>query len=301
MTETMTEGGLGFLAAPPLAAMGWLVHGFGNAGWSEADFLDFAASKGLRPVIMRQVHSDVIHRLEVAPAGKVEGDALMTNVPGLLLVVRTADCLPVLLVDEQKRAVASVHCGWRGTRVRVLERAVREMGRAYGTDPARLVVALGPCIGPACYEVGPEVKESFVAAGFPAEVFEPVADRPGKSLLDLRGANAWLLHGLGVKKANIWTAEACTHCDPRLLSYRRDKGEPRRMYNFIGIRAYTNQRTQGGCPGENIERDAGMVPRAQREESRAITEWDSSPGNPTFFGGTPSESATSRKNAERTA
>jgi YfiH family protein len=232
----MSEGGQDFLTAPRLAAMGWLVHGFGNAGWSEAEFLDFATSKGSRPVIMRQVHSDIVRRVDAPPPSQLSGDALIAAVAGLLLVVRTADCLPVLLADEKNRAVASVHCGWRGTRIRVLERAVREMRRAYGTDPAHLVAALGPCIGPACYEVGPEVKESFGAAGFRADVFEPVADRPGKSLLDLRRANAWLLHGLGLKKANIWTSAACTHCDPGLLSYRRNKGEPRRMYNFIGIR-----------------------------------------------------------------
>ena len=216
--------------------MDWLVHGFGNAGWTEADFLDFAASKGLRPVIMRQIHSDVIHRLEAAPAGKLEGDALMTNVPGVLLVVRTADCLPVFLVDEKNRAVAAVHCGWRGTQKRILEKTVLAMGRAYGTSPAGLLAALGPCVGPACYEVGAEVKESFGAAGFPDDIFEPVPGRAGKHLLDLRRANAWLLDELGLKTSNVWSAGACTHCDPGLLSFRRNPGEPRRMYNFIGLR-----------------------------------------------------------------
>lgn len=231
----MTEDSGAFLAVPRLAEMGWLVHGFGNAGWSEAGFLDFAASKELRPVIMRQIHSDVIHRLEAAPAGKLEGDALVTNVPGLLLVIRTADCLPVLLVDEKNRAVASVHCGWRGTQKRILEKTVLAMGRAYGTNPAGLLASLGPCIGPACYEVGAEVKESFGAAGFPGDLFEPVPGRAGKHLLDLPRANAWLLGRLGLKTSNVWTADACTHCGPGLLSYRRNKGEPRRMYNFIGI------------------------------------------------------------------
>ncbi len=232
----MSDVGRAFLTAPRLEEMGGLVHGFGNAGWSEADFLDFAASKGLRPVIMRQIHSDVIHRLEAVPAGKLEGDALMTNVPGLLLVVRTADCLPVLLVDEENWAVAAVHCGWRGTQKRILEKAVLAMGRAYGSQPEDLQAALGPCIGSACYEVGGEVKESFGAAGFPDAVIKPVPGRAGKHLLDLLRANAWLLGELGLKKSNVWTADTCTHCDPGLLSYRRSKGEPRRMYNFIGLR-----------------------------------------------------------------
>ncbi|MGA2532454.1 MAG: peptidoglycan editing factor PgeF [Candidatus Aminicenantales bacterium] len=231
----MPDSGRSFLTVPRLAEMEWLVHGFGNAGWSEAAFLDFAASKGLRPVVMRQIHSDLIHRLETAPAGKLEGDALLTNIPGLLLVVRTADCLPVFLVDEKNRAVAAVHCGWRGTQKRILEKTVLAMGRAYGTNPAGLLAALGPCVGPACYEVGPEVKECFGAAGFPDDVFEPVPGRAGKHLLDLLRANAWILGELGLKTSNIWSAGACTHCDPGLLSYRRNKGEPRRMYNFIAI------------------------------------------------------------------
>jgi YfiH family protein len=232
----MAEAGKPYLTVPRLERIPWLVHGFGTGAWQEGDFTRGGGLEDFRLVIMRQVHSDAVHRVDAPPASRLSGDALITRTPGLLLIVRTADCLPVLLVDEEKRAVASVHCGWRGTRVRVLERAVREMATAYGSDPAHLLAALGPCIGPACYEVGPEVRESFGAARFPEEVLEPLAGRPGKFLLDLRRANAWLLQKLGLKKSNVWTAEACTHCDPSLLSYRRNKGEPRRMYNFIGIR-----------------------------------------------------------------
>jgi YfiH family protein len=256
----MTEDAALFLTVPRLVEIPGLAHGFGNAGWSEADFLAFAESKGFEPVIMRQLHSDVVHRLDASPAGQLEGDALMTNVPGLLLVIRTADCLPVFLVDAKNRAVAAVHCGWRGTEKRILERAVKAMGEAYGSKPAEILAALGPCIGPACYEVGPELRESFLSAGFPPSVFaecqvwghgpsvhvpiplpvSPAAapERPGRSLLDLRAANAWLLEGLGLEKENILdSGSPCTHCESSLLSYRRDPGEPRRMHNFIGLRS----------------------------------------------------------------
>jgi YfiH family protein len=230
----MAEGGAGFSTAPRLGEIPWLVHGFGRAGWGEENIRTEVPFRHFKPVIMRQLHSDVIHRLEEAPAAKLEGDALMTDVPGLLLVIRTADCLPVFLVDEARRAVAAVHCGWRGTQKRLLEKAVKAMGRTFGTSLADLLAALGPCIGPACYEVGPEVREAFDRTGFPEDVF---MDIPGRLLLDLRQANLWLLESLGVKPANIWTADACTHCDLGLLSYRRHKGEPRRLYNFVGIRA----------------------------------------------------------------
>ncbi|HYA48103.1 MAG TPA: peptidoglycan editing factor PgeF [Burkholderiales bacterium] len=232
----MTNVGKPYLVAPRLAGIGWLVHGFGRAGWGEEDILDSRALCGFRPVIMRQLHSDIIHRLDREPAGRLEGDALMTDAPGLLLIVRTADCLPVLLVDGTHKAVASVHCGWRGTEKRILEKAVRAMGRAYGAEPGELLAALGPCIGSACYEVGPEVHAGFLKAGFPPDVFADSRTRRGRFLLDLRRANTWLLDGLGVKPDAIWSSDVCTHCDPALLSYRRSKGERRRMYNFIGIR-----------------------------------------------------------------
>ncbi|MGB8957685.1 MAG: peptidoglycan editing factor PgeF [Candidatus Aminicenantales bacterium] len=233
-----------YLTVPRFAAVPGLLHGFGDARWSEADFLAFAASKGLHAVIMRQMHSDIIHRLAEAPGKKLEGDALMTNVPGLLLVIRTADCLPVLLVDEENRAVAAVHCGWRGTEKRILEKSVKAMGEAYGSKPADTMAALGPCIGPACYEVGPEVRQAYLKAGFPASVFAErgrlpaiqVPNLKGRYLLDLRDANTWLLRELGFKKTNIFNpGPTCTHCEPRLLSYRRNSADPRRMYNFVGL------------------------------------------------------------------
>jgi hypothetical protein len=225
-----------YLVVPRLESIPGLVHGFGDARWSEPDFLAFAASRNMRPVIMRQLHSDVIHQLEVAPDQKLDGDALMTNVPGIILVIRTADCLPVLLVDEENRAVAAVHCGWRGTQERILEKAVKIMGEAYGSKPADMLAALGPCIGPACYEVGPEVRRGYLKAGFPASVFSSAPGRERKYLLDLRAANAWLLNTLGLKKTNIFNSgPTCTHCEPRLLSYRRHPANPRRMSNFIGL------------------------------------------------------------------
>lgn len=227
------------IKVPLFEGIPWLVHGFGTGAWTEEDLAGDRELDGFRAVVMRQTHSDIVHRVEAPPGSRLVGDALITRVPGLLLVVRTADCLPVLLVDAANRAVASVHCGWRGTRARILERTVRDMASAFGTKPARLAAALGPCIGPACYEVGPEVEASFREAGFPAAVFRTGAGgaEGGRASLDLRAANAWLLELCGVPGAGIAGVEACTHCDPDLLSYRRDKGEPRRMYNFIGIRA----------------------------------------------------------------
>jgi len=227
-----------YVVVPRLESVPGLVHGFGDARWSEADFLSFAESRGMRPVIMHQLHSAIIHRIDEAPEKKLEGDALTTDVPGFLLVIRTADCLPVLLADDENRAVGAVHCGWRGTEERVLEKAVKAMGEAYGSKPADMLAALGPCIGAACYEVGRDVHEALSRAGFPATVFCAAPGRERKYLLDLRAANARLLGDLGFKKANVFNpGPTCTHCEPSLLSYRRHPGDPRRMYNFVGLSA----------------------------------------------------------------
>ncbi|MCU0244868.1 MAG: polyphenol oxidase family protein [Acidobacteria bacterium] len=171
----MIEKKSSFLTVPRWLAVPGLVHGFGDGGWSEAGFAAFAAAKGMTPVVMRQVHGDAVVRLDGPPAAKPEGDALMTGVPGLLLVVRTADCLPVLLVDAERGAVAAVHCGWRGTQKRILEKAVLAMGEAYGSKPADMTAALGPCIGAACYEVGAEV-----SAGTPPRP-RPASSSPSTS------------------------------------------------------------------------------------------------------------------------
>lgn len=225
-----------YLTVPRLADIPWLVHGFGTAGWLDDDLRAEPEFERFRPVVMRQVHSDVIHKLEAAPGERLEGDALMTDVRGLLLVVRTADCLPVFLVDEMKRAVAVVHCGWRGTADRILEKAVRAVIKEYGSDPGNLLAALGPCISSTCYEVGPEVRTSFLRAGFPAALLAECPGDRGKYMLDLRASNIWLLERSGLRKENVLdTGPACTHCELSLLSYRRSPADDRRMVNFIGL------------------------------------------------------------------
>lgn len=221
--------------APLLDAVPWLVHGFGRAGFGEAD-LARGERSGFRPVLLRQVHSDIVHVVGSAPDGRLTGDALVTGVPGLLLVVRTADCLPVFLVDEANRAVAAVHCGWRGTKEKVLARAVEVMSSTFGSDPAGLLAAFGPAIGRGCYEVGAEVTEAFLKAGFPPGVFSGRPGRPDKFLLDLVAANLFLLRLAGLGESHVYVTDGCSHCRHDFYSYRRDPLERRRLHNLIGIR-----------------------------------------------------------------
>jgi len=185
-------------------------------------------------VLLDQIHSDIVHIIKDAPSDRPRGDALVTNVPGLLLVIKTADCLPLLLMDERLRVVAAVHAGWRGTRSRIVQKTVGAMKTRFGTNPADIIAAPGPCIGPACYEVGEDVRSAFLSAEFPDDLFVP-AGRPAKYFLDLDAANALQLRSAGVPPGPPLRSSACTHCDPGLHSYRRDRDTSRRMFSFIGL------------------------------------------------------------------
>jgi purine-nucleoside/S-methyl-5'-thioadenosine phosphorylase / adenosine deaminase len=223
------------ITIPRFDRIPFIHHGFGAGSWTERDLRDFAAGRGLKPILLNQVHSDTVHVIEEAPRKRIRGDAAITRQPGLLLVIRTADCLPVLLVETRKRVVAAVHCGWKGTAKRILEKVVLEMEERQGADPAAILAALGPCIGCSCYEVGEDVRSTFRKSGFPEFLFRPTAGRAGRYLFDLRSSNRLQLLELGVKADHIFGADICTHCDARYPSYRRDKDTCTRMLSFIGL------------------------------------------------------------------
>jgi YfiH family protein len=176
-------------------------------------------------------------QIDKIPRQRAKGDVLATALPGVFLIIKTADCLPLFLVDESRRVVAAVHCGWRGTQKRVAERTVRELHAHYGCEPSSLLAALGPCIGRGCYDVGEDVRQGFKSARLPLDVFRPHPLRPGKYFLNLLSATRLQLRGQGLEEKNIFTLSVCTHCDARLLSYRRDRDKRARLFNFIGVKA----------------------------------------------------------------
>ena len=193
----------------------WLVHGFGTRRARVP-----ALYRNLATV--RQIHSATC----VPAAGRAgmlgEGDALLENTPGSVVAVRTADCLPILLVDNRHRAVAAVHAGWRGTVAGIAVRAVEAMGAQFGTLPEDLHAALGPGIGKCCYEVGPEV-----AAGF---------GQQGRAHVDLADANRRQLMDAGVTPERVYASNLCTMCRAEEFhSFRRDKEAAGRLYSFAGI------------------------------------------------------------------
>jgi YfiH family protein len=279
-------GGVGVLQVAALLRIPWLVHGFSTrpGGVSELDGekvlnLSFTnwdarenvlenrkrfvatlgapdATREMKLVALRQIHSDVICHFDAAPAEPCRGDASITNQAGLLLGAQTADCVPILLVDPKNRAVAAVHAGWRGTLARIVAKTIGQMQMRYGSKPADLLAAIGPAIGGCCYEVGTEVATQFTSQFADAadwfdelrtgdepnplqwlNMMPPGHQPPPKNvLLDLRKANRAQLLAAGLGDANIFLSGLCTACRHDLLfSYRKEGASTGRMLSAIGV------------------------------------------------------------------
>ena len=195
-----------------------------------------------------QVHGTEIREVldPLTTREQLEGvDALVTNVPGVAISVRTADCIPVLLYDPVHKAVAAVHAGWRGTVQHISCKVIDRMRELYGTDAASLKAVIGPGIGPESFQVGQEVVDAFASAGFPMEQIlkdcgpkAPTADNPmnGGLHIDLWRANQWLLEQSGVQPQNIQVSDICTYKENnRFYSARREGTKCGRIINVIKL------------------------------------------------------------------
>jgi YfiH family protein len=158
-----------------------------------------------------------------------EGDAMVTDIPGTAVGIRTADCLPILVGDPASGAVAAIHCGWRSLALGLAGKGVRTLRDNSGSEPSSLVAAMGPSIGPCCYEVGKEVKEAF-----PSDGKEGLFETRGESLyLDLAaGAKSQLLSE-GMVPESIEEITGCTSCDGDLFWSWRARGGEDRMVSWI--------------------------------------------------------------------
>lgn len=194
-----------------------------------------------RLVAAVQVHGAEVYLVrEDAESDTERADALATNVPKILLGVKTADCVPVLLGDRRRGAIAAVHAGWRGTLARIVPRAIERLREEYGTEPRDLIAALGPAALGCCYEVGHEVCDAFRKEFSTADdLFTPT--RAGHARIDLHRANRDQLLAAGLSPSRIHAAPFCTMCRTDLFfSYRREKnahGRVGRLLSVIGRRA----------------------------------------------------------------
>ncbi len=211
---------------------------------------------------LRQFHSNCVVHAVAADAARQrphKADGQMTDEPGLLLAIQTADCIPVLVADRKRRAVAAFHAGWRGTLKRIVESGIGRMRLAFGSRPEDLVAAIGPGIGACCYAVGEEVFSAFESQFLYAhDLFREVCDAdpvrkkypmlfltqraPGHSSLgpslhvDLIEANRRQLLAAGLKPASIQVVGGCTQCHTELFfSHRASRGHAGRMMAVIGF------------------------------------------------------------------
>jgi hypothetical protein len=168
-------------------------------------------------------------------------DAFITNLPGVAIGVRTADCVPVLLYDPVKRVVAAVHAGWKGTVLHISQSAIAVMEQQYQCNPADLKAAIGPAIGPDSFQVGEEVAIRFKEAGFPMnEIWSFQGTGNGKPMsgghhIDLFRANRWLLEQAGVHTGNIQVCGIDTFTTEAFFSARREGVQCGRIINSIRL------------------------------------------------------------------
>jgi YfiH family protein len=293
---TVAPNGVEWVAVPGWNKLPWLWHGFStrrggvtkayapedapgelNLGFTPDDdrenvllnrqlLAEAVSGSPATPIVMlRQIHSGllVIPTPETAARPSptaCKGDGLITQQPGILIGVQTADCVPVLVADRKRKVVAAFHAGWRGTVKRIVENGIGRMRLEFGSRPQDLIAAIGPAIGPCCYSVGEEVLSEFESQ-FPYErqLFHEVYDTnpvrtrypmlfltqraPGHSPmgpslhLDLVEANRRQLLAAGLKPNAIQSAGGCTACQPQtFFSHRASCGRAGRMLSVIGIR-----------------------------------------------------------------
>jgi polyphenol oxidase len=202
-------------------------------------FLEAVGAPDWPLVTAKQFHSAEVRSLENAADARGEPtacDALTANLPRTLLAIQTADCLPVLIVDERTRAFAGVHAGWRGTLAGIVARTVERMQQAYDSRPADLHAALGPAISAANFEVGAEVLAAFRREFAYAEELFSAPQPNGKANIDLNRANVRQLTDAGMSADRIYDSGLCTIERADLFfSYRRERGAERPVGRLMSV------------------------------------------------------------------
>jgi len=248
------DDGRGVMRSPLLEGFLWLTHGVTTRKFAAAEVETFELMAEVRKRLVpggsrifccEQVHGSVVEVVESSkryagsdraltrgPLVQVLGaDGLIVSDPSLPITIRTADCVPLLLVDVRRRRVAAIHAGWRGSLDRIAEKAIALMARL-GSDPGDMVAWMGPAIRRDAYEVGPELSQRFRAA-FPDYEGIVVDNR-----LDLILLNACQLRSAGVPSPQIHAANCCTAGNRELcFSYRAERDRPGRMVTYAMILA----------------------------------------------------------------
>jgi polyphenol oxidase len=187
------------------------------------------AATGLGFARVRQVHGTRVVHLRGSAAPTEEADVVLSTEPGVAACISVADCVPVLLADPDSGMVVAVHAGWRGTVARAPLAGVRALAELSGAPPGRILAAIGPSIGPCCYQISPDLAERFAR-----ELGSVVRAGGGGPHLDLWEANRRVLVESGLARERVDVLARCTACDPgSFFSHRRDRGRTGRQAAFI--------------------------------------------------------------------
>jgi len=191
-------------------------------------------------VLAQQTHSDHVEVVDKAVSrgwmseedAIRDCDALVTAQRGVMVGVMTADCVPILLYDRQKKVVAAVHAGWRGTHKRIVQKCITRMQQEFGSIPQDIIVGIAPAIGQCCYEVGEDVAGHFMKV-YP----DSIETRGDKYMLDLPAINKIQIEEMGVPVSQIEMSDICTSCENgSFFSYRQERGCSGRFLSLIGLR-----------------------------------------------------------------
>lgn len=184
-----------------------------------------------------QIHSSIVNKIDEKNIGqRIDGDALITNVKEVPLLILTADCVPVVIIDPKNKAVGVAHAGWRGTYDKICKNTIDEMIKNYKSNPEDLICVIGPSIGPCCYEVSKDLVEKFnTNLANHAGEFDIIKD--DKYFLDLWKINELTLKDCNVKDKNIINLQICTNCNhDKFYSYRKHNKTPKRIGTMIQIK-----------------------------------------------------------------
>ena len=198
----------------------------------------FQQEKPLHYIVANQTHSDNIKTItkvetkgwKVLEDAVSDSDALITDVPSVVLTILTADCVPILLYDKKQQVIAAVHAGWKGTKAKIVSKTIKKMLSQYRSNPTDIMVGIAPSIGACCYEVGYDVAEHFM------HIPKGCTAKADKYMLDLPYINKQQLLDVGIKEKNIEMSNLCTACEvERFFSYRKEKGCSGRFMSMIAL------------------------------------------------------------------
>jgi len=184
-----------------------------------------------RLIVLDQMQQDQILLLKepiMTLPSRLEYDALITNSPNRFLGILTADCLPILVVDQKKRVIGAIHAGRRGTAFHITTKVLKKMEEEFFCSPEDLFITLGPSIGPCCYEIDEKVFS-------PEWEFFSTSSGRGKWRVDLAGINITEMKKEGIPEEQIYRVDLCTHCHHDLFFSYRKEGRTGRQLSFIGI------------------------------------------------------------------